>query len=60
VARSFRAANFAEILGYNARRVMYFPAGIPFVALLALIAWNTWQEAERSRKSSEPRAKSRG
>jgi hypothetical protein len=28
---------------------MYFPAGIPLVALIALIAWNTWQEHERTR-----------
>jgi hypothetical protein len=38
---------------------MYFPAGIPFVALLALIAWNIRQEAERQRAAGAPSSKSR-
>jgi hypothetical protein len=33
---------------------MYFPAGIPLVALLALIAWNIRQEAERQRSAGAP------
>jgi hypothetical protein len=38
---------------------MYFPAGIPLVALLALIAWNMRQEAERQRAAGEPSRKAR-
>ena len=34
---------------------MYFPAGIPLVALIALIVWNAWQEAERQRASNSPK-----
>jgi|GEM_PF-3960168 len=28
---------------------MFFPAGIPLVAVVALIVWNARQEAERQR-----------
>jgi hypothetical protein len=33
---------------------MYFPAGIPIVALIALVIWNARQEAERARAASGP------
>jgi hypothetical protein len=29
--------------------LMYFPAGIPLIALVALVIWNARQEAERAR-----------
>jgi hypothetical protein len=38
---------------------MYFPAGIPLVALIALIVWNSHQEAERQRASGNGRSKAR-
>lgn len=31
---------------------MYFPAGIPLLAVVALIVWNAMQEAERARKGA--------
>jgi hypothetical protein len=30
---------------------MYFPAGFAFVALIALVAWNTREEARRTQTS---------
>jgi hypothetical protein len=48
VARRDEAANFAENLGYNRPASMFFPAGIPFIALVALVIWNARQEAERA------------
>jgi hypothetical protein len=59
LARQTEAANFVEVLGYNARADMYFPAGIPLVALLALIAWNIKQEADRQRAAGQPSRKPR-
>jgi hypothetical protein len=47
------AANFGDVLGYAAQRqTMYFPAGIPLVALVAFIAWQIKQEADRSRSNT--------
>jgi hypothetical protein len=46
------AANFAQNLGYNAAANMFFPAGIPLVAVVALIIWNARQEAERTSTGS--------
>jgi len=31
---------------------MYFPAGIPLIALVALVIWNARQETERARTAS--------
>jgi hypothetical protein len=47
-----KAANFAQNLGYDGAVNMFFPAGIPLVAVVALIVWNTRQEAERERARS--------
>lgn len=32
--------------------LMYFPAGIPLIALIALIAWNIKQESEWQRSAA--------
>jgi hypothetical protein len=56
VARPFQVANFGGILSYNAPVAMYFPAGIPLVALVALVIWNARQEAQRAQSASKPKA----
>jgi hypothetical protein len=38
---------------------MYFPAGIPLLALLALIAWNIRQDAERLKAAGQTGGKPR-
>jgi hypothetical protein len=37
---------------------MYFPAGIPLLAVVALVVWNTHLEKQRSQpsRSSQPKA----
>jgi hypothetical protein len=35
---------------------MYFPAGIPLVALVALVIWNARQEAQRAQSAGKPKA----
>jgi hypothetical protein len=52
LARHTEAANFAPKLGYSDESKMFFPAGIPLTAVVALIIWNAWQEAERERNRS--------
>ena len=47
-ARDTETAKFGANLGYNVAPSMYFPAGFAFVALIALIAWNTREEARRT------------
>jgi hypothetical protein len=37
---------------------MYFPAGIPLIAVVALIVWNTRLEMQRTRASGARRPKS--
>jgi hypothetical protein len=32
---------------------MFFPAGIPFAALIALIAWSIREEAKRQRRDND-------
>jgi len=54
LARHLAPANFAPILGYNAAADMFFPAAIPFVAVVALIIWSTREEARRSGNGSKP------
>jgi hypothetical protein len=56
LARSIRPANFAKNLRYNAAADMYFPAGIPLIAVVVLIIWSARQEAEHS---GQPKATSR-
>jgi hypothetical protein len=36
---------------------MFFPAGIPLAAVVALIIWNTRQEAKRSASSDRPKSR---
>jgi hypothetical protein len=50
LARRTEAANFALKLGYSGAAKMFFPAGIPLTAVVALIIWNARQEAERERE----------
>ena len=50
LARRTETANFAPNLGYNGTSKMFFPAGIPLTAVVALIIWNARQEAERERE----------
>ena len=54
-ARETRTAKFGAILGYNAASSMYFPAGFAFAALIALIAWNTREEARRTEGTATPK-----
>ncbi|HVY29330.1 MAG TPA: hypothetical protein VHB79_22380 [Polyangiaceae bacterium] len=48
-------ANFAENLGYNAAAGMYFPAGIPLIALVVLVIYNAQQEKQRAQTTTKPR-----
>ena len=36
---------------------MYFPAGIPMLAVVALVIWNTRAEMQRTQTSSPPKPK---
>lgn len=35
---------------------MYFPAGIPFIAVIALIVWNTQKQSQPERASTNSKA----
>jgi len=52
LARPTNPANFGQNLGYNAAADMFFPAGIPFVAVVALIIWSARQEAQHTTPSN--------
>jgi hypothetical protein len=59
LARRTEAANFAQNLGYSGAAKMFFPAGIPLTAVVALIIWNARQEAERERERERIRTGSK-
>jgi hypothetical protein len=56
LARPTEPANFARDLGYNAAADMFFPAGIPLAAVVALIIWNTHQEAKHGKSSRQTKS----
>jgi hypothetical protein len=58
LAWSAEPANFTPDLGYHAAgQLMYFPAGIPIVLLVALIVYTSKKEAQlKSSNVSKPRA----
>jgi len=58
VARRIRPANFAENLRYSAGVDMFFPAGIPFLAVIALVVYNARLEAQAARTSTPKQPKS--